>query len=148
MDNLLIEFKTQVDIKTVGSPEIGYLSFFEAEKDIPFQIKRIYYIHEVPVNTKRGMHAHKKLQQLLWCPFGAIEVMIDDGKMKKSYLLDSPDKALLVLNGYWREMYWKKAGSVLCVAASDYYDEEDYIRDYDEFLEYVEKGYREEIEEE
>jgi dTDP-4-dehydrorhamnose 3,5-epimerase-like enzyme len=126
---------------TYGDKDIGYLSFFEANRDIPFPIKRIYYTYGVPVGTKRGMHAHKTLQQLLWCPYGEIEVVLDNGKKKKSYLLESPEKALLVLKGYWHDMYWKKEGSVLCVAASDYYNEDDYIRDYDEFLKYVEEGY-------
>lgn len=130
-----------IQIKTNGSPDIGYLSFFEANRDIPFPIKRIYYTFDVPVGTKRGMHTHKTLKQVLWCPYGEIEVVLDDGKEKASYLLDSPEKALLVLKGYWRDMYWKKEGSVLCVAASDYYDEDDYIRDYDEFLKYVGEGY-------
>lgn len=128
-------------LETRGSFDDGYLSFFQAQKDVPFRIRRVYYIHNVPVGTKRGMHAHKKLQQVLWCPYGEIEVVLDDGNEKKSYLLDSPEKALLVLKGYWRDMYWRKEGSVLCVAASDYYDEADYIRDYDEFLRYVREGY-------
>lgn len=119
----------------------GYLSFFESNKDIPFEIKRIYYTYDVSVGTKRGMHAHKDLQQVLWCPYGAIEVILDDGKEKSIYLLDSPEKALVILKGYWRDIYWRKEGSVLCVAASEYYDEEDYIRDYDEFLKYVKEGY-------
>lgn len=128
-------------LRTEGSAERGYLSFFELNRDLQFPIKRVYYIYDVPVGIKRGMHAHKKLQQLLWCPCGEIEIVVDDGKERVSYLLDSPKKALLVLNGYWREMYWKKEGSVLCVVASDYYDETDYIRDYNEFLKYVEEGY-------
>ena len=127
--------------KTIGGHQSGFLSFFESEKDIPFSIRRIYYTYGVPVGTKRGMHAHKKLQQVLWCPYGEIEVVLDDGKEKGNFLLDSPEKALLVLRGYWRDMYWRKEGSVLCVAASDYYDEADYIRDYDEFLRYVQEGY-------
>ncbi len=136
-----MEFNRIIEIKTNGSEEIGYLSYVESSKDIPFDIRRIYYTFNVPLGVKRGMHAHRKLQQLLWCPFGEIEVVLDDGNDKISYLLDSPEKGLLVLKGYWRDMYWKKDGSVLCVAASDYYDENDYIRDYDEFLKYVEKGY-------
>ncbi|MDO7975853.1 sugar 3,4-ketoisomerase [Oceanotoga teriensis] len=130
-----------IEIKTFGNEEQGFLSFFESNKDIPFEIKRIYYTYDVPINTKRGMHAHKELNQVLWCPYGEIEVILDNGKEKKSYLLDSPEKALLVGKGIWRDMYWKKENSVLCVAASDYYNEEDYIRDYDEFLKYVKEGY-------
>lgn len=128
-------------IKTKGNLDLGDISFFEAKKDIPFEIKRIYYTYNVPVETKRGMHAHKKLQQILWCPYGKIEVILDDGKTRKIYLLDSPEKGLLIGNGIWREMVWKKENSVLCVAASDYYNENDYIRDYDEFLRYVKEGY-------
>lgn len=130
-----------LSIKTSGNPDLGYLSFFESNRDIPFSIERVYYIYDVQVGTKRGKHAHKKLQQVLWCPYGEIEVILDNGKEKISYLLDSPEKALLVLKGYWHDMYWRKEGSVLCVAASDYYNEDDYIRDYDEFLNYVEEGY-------
>lgn len=87
------------------------------------------------------MHAHKKLQQLLWCPHGEIKVVLDDGEMKKTHILDSPEKVLFVGNGIWRNIFWEKENSILCVAASDYYNEEDYIRDYDEFLKYVEEGY-------
>lgn len=130
-----------INVKKLGSCEKGYLSFFESEKDIPFEVKRIYYIYKAPVKIQRGMHAHKNLNQVLWCPHGLIEVVLDNGENKKTYVLDSPDKLLLVGSGIWRDMYWKKEGSVLCVAASDYYNEDDYIRDYDEFLRYVRKGY-------
>lgn len=132
-------FEKSLDV--YGDSKLGYLSFFESNKGIPFEIKRIYYTYNVPVGTKRGKHTHKKLQQVLWCPYGEIEVVLDDGREKTSYLLDSPEKALFVHKGYWHEMYWRKEGSVLCVAASDYYNEEDYIRNYDEFLKYVKAGY-------
>lgn len=130
-----------INIRTQGDDKRGYLSFFEAKKDIPFSIKRIYYIYETPINVKRGLHAHKKLQQLLWCPHGSIEIMLDDGKEQNLIKLDSPAKGLVVSAGYWREMEWKIEGSILCVAASADFDEGDYIRDYDEFLKYVEEGY-------
>lgn len=130
-----------LNIKTFRGTGLGNLSFFESNKDIPFEIKRIYYTYDVPLGTKRGMHAHKDLQQVLWCPYGEIEVILDDGKEKTIYILDSPEKALLVLKGYWHDMYWRKEGSVLCVAASDYYNENDYIRKYDEFLKYAKEGY-------
>jgi dTDP-4-dehydrorhamnose 3,5-epimerase-like enzyme len=130
-----------INLKQIGDPEIGYLSFFESSKDIPFDVKRVYYTYDVPVNIKRGMHAHKNLQQLLWCPYGEIEIILDNGKCKETYTLNSPYMGLLVTNGVWRDIYCRKKGSVLCVAASDYYTEEDYIRDYNEFLDYVKKGY-------
>lgn len=127
--------------RTIGNSEIGFLSFFESEKDVPFEIKRVYYIYDVPTGTKRGMHAHKTLKQFLWCPYGAIKIVLDNGKEKKEYMLDSPQKGLIVGEGIWRDMYWLKGNSVLCVAASDYYDENDYIRDYDEFLRLVQEAY-------
>lgn len=135
------DFMIKLELKKSGSSEIGYLSFFEEIKEIPFQIKRVYYTFDVPVGTKRGMHAHKKLRQVMWCPYGAIEVVLDDGETKNNVLLESPEKLLIITKGIWRDMHWRKEGSVLCVAASDYYNEDDYIRDYDEFLQYVKKGY-------
>lgn len=129
-----------IDINKKGNSNIGYLSYLESNKDIPFEIKRIYYTYEVPVGTKRGMHAHKSLQQLLWCPYGRIEVILDNGKEKRIFILDSPEKGLLVREGIWRDMIWEKEGSVLCVAVSEYYNEDDYIRDYDEFMKCVEEG--------
>jgi dTDP-4-dehydrorhamnose 3,5-epimerase-like enzyme len=128
-------------LKKMGTNEQGYLSFFEGNKNIPFKIKRIYYTYGVPVGAKRGMHAHKNLQQVMWCPYGSVEVVIDDGSVKEGILLDSPEKLLVLRKGLWRDMYWEKPGSVLCVAVSDYYNEDDYIRDYAEYLHYVEEGY-------
>lgn len=135
------DFMINLELKKSGSCEIGYLSFFEEMKEIPFQIKRVYYTFDVPVGMKRGMHAHKKLKQVMWCPYGAVEVILDNGETKNTVLLDSPEKVLIIIKGVWRDLYWRKEGSVLCVAASDYYEEEDYIRDYGEFLEYVKEGY-------
>ena len=130
-----------INLKKVGNGSQGCLSFFESNKDIPFEIKRIYYIYDVSVDTKRGMHAHKTLNQALWCPHGKIEIVLDNGNCTKSFILDSPEKVLLVGKGIWRDMFWRAEGSVLCVAASDYYSEQDYIRDYDDYLKYVKGGY-------
>lgn len=127
---------TLVNIKTIPAEGYGQLSFFEGSRDIPFDIKRIYYISGVPEGKMRGFHAHKQLQQLLFCPYGSIEIILDDGKQRQTVLLDGPEKGLLLQGGLWREMLWKKSDSVLCVAVSDYYTEEDYIRDYDAFLKY------------
>lgn len=134
MENYIFNFITH------GNADVGMLSFFESNKHIPFEIKRIYYIYNVPQGIKRGHHAHKKLKQVLWCPYGSVEVIIDDGKNKEIYLLDAPNKALLILEGIWHKMVWEKENSVLCVAASDLYNEDDYIRDYDEFLKYAKEG--------
>lgn len=123
-----------VNIKSVAAPGMGTLSFFEAEKDVPFAIKRIYYIHGVPEGVQRGGHAHRRLRQILWCPYGRIRIRLDDGAETAEVLLDDPAKGLLVEHNTWREMFWEQADSVLCVAADAWYDETDYIRDYDAFL--------------
>lgn len=138
---MVITINNLLKIKKLGNEEKGFLSFFESKKDIPFEIKRIYYIYDVPNNIKRGMHAHKKLEQFLWCPYGEIEIILNNGLKKEIFLLDTPEEGILIGNGIWREMIWKKENSVLCVVASEYYDESDYIRDYDEFIKLVKEGY-------
>ena len=85
----------------------------------------------------RGGHAHKKLRQLLWCPYGRIRIRLDDGHENAEVLLDTPNKGLVVEHNMWREMLWEKENSVLCVAASEFYEESDYIRDYRQFLRFV-----------
>lgn len=126
-----------ISINTVPTPNIGSLSFFEAERDIPFSIKRIYYIHGVPENTERGAHAHKELKQLLFCPYGSVKILLDNGKEKSEVILDEPSKGLIITPCVWRDMIWLVENSVLCVAASDYYNEDDYIRDYSEFITWI-----------
>jgi len=90
-----------VELKKTGNAEVGFLSFFESQRDVPFEIKRVYYIYYVPAGTKRGMHAHRKLRQFLWCPYGAIKLVLDNGIEKKEYILDSPEKGLYVGEGVW-----------------------------------------------
>ena len=117
------------------------LSFTEFDTGLLSQIKRIYTIKDVKKNITRGFHAHKLLNQLLFCPHGVIEILLDNGSYKEKHTLSSPDTILLVGPGIWREMTWKKANSILCVVASEKYDEEDYIRDYDIFIKMVKEGY-------
>ena len=126
-----------IPIKTVPTPDIGSLSFFEAERDIPFPIKRFYYIHGAPKNTQRGAHAHKALRQFLFCPYGSIKLLMDDGRNKETFILDNPAVGIIVDPLMWHDMVWLEENSVLCVAASDYYNEADYLRDYDEFIKYL-----------
>ncbi len=130
-----------VELTNHYDQEKGRLTFFESRRDIPFEIKRIYYINSVPQGAIRGHHAHKNLKQMLFCPFGKIRIVLDDGKMKHSVLLDTPTRGLVIGDGIWRTMEFLTDNAVLCVAASDYYDENDYIRDYNEFINYVESGY-------
>lgn len=126
-----------INIKTVKTGKEGQLSFFEANRNIPFEIKRIYYISHVPVGARRGAHAHKQLRQMLFCPYGSVTVILKNGIKEEQIRLDDPSKGLLLYPGLWRDILWNIDNSALCVAVSDYYDEGDYIRDYDEYLKYV-----------
>lgn len=113
----------------------GYLSVIEGGKDIPFEIKRIYYLYMVP-EAARGAHAHKQLQQLMVATSGSVHVTLDDGVNKKTFVLDKPWKGLHVVPGLWRDLDNFAGGTVCMVLASEHYAEEDYIRNYEEFLEY------------
>ena len=123
-----------IDIRKY-SDNRGYLSVIEGGEDIPFEIKRIYYLYMVP-EAARGAHAHKELQQLLIATSGSVDITLDDGHEKKTFHLDRPWKGLLVVPGLWRDLDNFSGGPVLMCLASEKYDEGDYIREYDEFLEY------------
>ena len=113
----------------------GYLSVIEGQLDVPFDIKRVYYLYMVP-EVARGAHAHKQLQQLLVATSGSVEVIMDDGTNKKSFMLDRPWKGLYIPAGLWRDLENFSGGAVLLCLASEKYDVEDYIRNYNDFLEY------------
>lgn len=131
---IIVDADSFLTIRTVSTEGKGSLSFFEGKRDIPFDIKRIYYIHGVPEGTERGGHAHRQLSQLLVCVYGSIAITLDNGSERETVILDDPSKGLIVSDLIWREMSWIRADSVLMVAASAYYDEADYIRDYQTFL--------------
>lgn len=118
----------------------GQLVALEQFKDIPFEIKRVYYVYDTLAGVIRGHHAHKSLQQILICIHGSCKIRLDNGYEKKIIPLEKPYEGLYVSNLMWREMYDFSEDAVLLVLASDLYDEADYIRDYDEFLEFVEKA--------
>lgn len=126
-----------VNIKTIPTIGAGELSFFESNNDIMFDIKRIYYISKVPEGIRRGFHAHKSLKQLLFCPYGKIQLLLDNGSKREEITLSDPSIGILIDKPTWREMLWLQKDSVLVVAASDYYDVEDYIRNYDDFITYI-----------
>ena len=126
-----------VDIKTIPTINAGELSFFESNHLIEFDIKRIYYISKVPEGTRRGFHAHKTLKQILFCPYGRIQLILDNGSTREEITLSDPSVGIIIDKPTWREMIWLQKDSVLVVAASDYYDVDDYIRDYKEFLNLV-----------
>lgn len=119
--------------------ERGHLVAFEEKKDVPFGVKRVYYMFDTKPGVVRGMHAHKSLEQLLVCVHGSVKILLDDGYDKETIVLDNPYEGLYVSNNMWREMSEFSEGAVLMVFASEYYDEDDYIRDYDEFLKFVGK---------
>lgn len=115
----------------------GQLVSLEEFNDIPFHIKRVYYMYETKENVVRGHHAHKSLHQILVCIHGKCKVLMDNGKEKKIVPLEKPYEGLYIENNIWREMYDFSEDAVLLVFASEVYDENDYIRDYDEFLEFI-----------
>jgi len=118
----------------------GQLIAVEAMRDIPFEIRRIYYIYDTLEGVRRGFHAHRKLQQILICVHGSCRIHLDDGKETREVLLDNPTVGLYITKDMWREMYDFSPDAVLLVLASELYDEADYIRNYEEFLEFVREG--------
>ena len=112
----------------------GNLSVIE-NNVIPFSIKRVYYLYDVPAGAERGGHAHKKLQQFLIALSGSFDVILNDGKIEKTVTLNKPFEGLLITNGIWRELKNFSSGSVCLVIASDVFKEEDYIRYFEDFLE-------------
>ena len=129
------------DCKLINIPKIieprGNLSFIEGKNHIPFEIMRVYYLYDVPGGADRGSHAHKKLQQFLISVSGSFDVELDDGKGRKRIHLNRPYCGLYISSMVWRKLDNFSSGSVCMVLASAYYDEVDYIRDYEEFLKLV-----------
>ena len=117
--------------------ERGKLVSLEGCKNIPFDIKRVYYIFDTLPNQNRGMHAHKNMEQIIIAMDGACQFILDDGKNKESVWLNRPEVGLYIGKNMWREMRHFSYGCKLMVLAIDYYDEKEYIRDYDEFLKEV-----------
>jgi len=128
-----------IDFKKIGNSDVGFLTALEGDREIPFDIKRIYYVYTVPKEIKRGFHAHRRLEQILICMSGSVKVKIDNGNEKRIFELSNPSKGLYIGPGIWREMYDFDKSAVLLVLASEYYNEEDYIRDYEEFLKMIKK---------
>jgi len=112
----------------------GQLVALESGKNVPFEFKRVYYIFDTAQGVARGFHAHKNLKQVLVCVSGSCRVILDDGASRQEVWLDKPTQGLLVCDMVWRELHDLSEGCVLLVLADQYYYENDYIRDYDEFL--------------
>lgn len=122
-----------INFPTIGD-ERGSLIAMEAKDQIPFDIKRVYFIFDTKKNVSRGFHAHKDLQQVAVCVAGKCRMTLDDGKKRKEVWLDSPNKGIFIDNYIWREMHDFSNDCVLLVLASQHYSESDYIRNYDQFL--------------
>ncbi|MDM8160291.1 FdtA/QdtA family cupin domain-containing protein [Labilibaculum sp. K2S] len=119
--------------------EKGNISIVENGNEVPFDVKRIYYLYDVPGGEDRGAHAHKELRQLIIAASGSFDIILDDGHVKRSITLNRPYMGLLVVPGIWRELINFSSGSICMVLASHKYDEDDYIRDYSEFLKFKTK---------
>nr|WP_312388090.1 dTDP-4-dehydrorhamnose 3,5-epimerase [Pseudomonas sp.] len=128
------------DLKVL-SDDRGSLVSIEKYLNIPFSIRRIYYIFGTQQDVSRGFHAHRDLQQLIVCVSGSCRMTLDDGKTRVDHIMDRPNKALLVQNMVWREMHDFSPDCVLIVVASEVYDERDYIRDYEDFLRVIDNAH-------
>lgn len=127
-------------IQLIALPKIedhrGNLSVIENDT-IPFDIKRVYYLYDVPSGAERGGHAHKEQQEVLIALSGSFDVILNDGKTEKTVTLNKPNQGLLIGSGIWRELKNFSSGAVCLVIASDVFNEDDYIREFDEFIAFV-----------
>jgi hypothetical protein len=124
------------DLPRIQDPR-GNLTFAEGNRHVPFEIRRVYYLYDVPAGAERGGHAHRRLHQVLVAVSGSFRVRLDDGTERRTVLLNRPYTALHIVPGIWRELEDFSSGSVCLVLASERYDEADYWRDYTSFLDAV-----------
>lgn len=122
-----------IDLPVISDPR-GDLTFMEGGNHIPFDIKRVYYLYNVPVDSERGGHAHRELEQVVFALSGSFRMRVDDGSNKADVWLNNPRKGLYLRNMIWREMDSFSQGAVCMVLASQPYDEADYYREYEEFI--------------
>lgn len=142
MNKLLgIDSCNLLELPRIGDPR-GNLTFVEGGKHIPFDIRRVYYLYDVPGGAERGGHAHKALHQLIIAMSGSFDIHLDDGYVKKTIHMNRSYNGLYVCPMMWREIDNFSSGAVCMVLASDYYDEQDYYRNYDIFIDDVKKAVR------
>lgn len=125
-----------IELDKHHSDRKGNLSVIENGVTLPFDVKRVYYLYDVPGGESRGAHAHYELEQLIVAASGSFSVTLDDGNEKKKFFLNRPYQGLYVLPGMWRDLDDFSSGAICMVLASDVYKAEDYIRDYDAFISY------------
>ncbi|WP_028907729.1 sugar 3,4-ketoisomerase [Xylanibacter ruminicola] len=123
-----------IELNKHHSDRKGNISVVQNGDTVPFDVKRVYYLYDVPGGESRGAHAHKDLYQLIVAASGSFRVTLDDGNVKRSFTLNRPYQGLYVKPGIWRDLDDFSSGAVCMVLASDVYKADDYIRDYDEFL--------------
>ena len=122
-----------IKINSIESSK-GILSVVDKQNNLPFEIKRIFYVHSIPKNSKRGDHAHKKLKEFIWVINGEIEVItISKENSRAKFILSNPKEGLYIPEKIWSKQITITENSIYCVACSDYYDESDYIRDWEDF---------------
>lgn len=127
---------TIIELDKHHSDRKGNISVVENSKDVPFDVKRTYYLYDVPGGESRGGHAHRELRQLIVAASGSFTVTLDDGNVKRTFTLNRPYQGLYIVPGIWRTLDDFSSGAVCLVLASERYDEADYIKDYNEFLKY------------
>ncbi len=128
-----------IDLPKISDPR-GNLTFIEGGKHIPFDIKRVYYLYDVPGGAERGAHGHNRLQQLIVAMSGSFDVILNDGFDTKTIHMNRSYYGLYIAPLMWREITNFSSGAVLMVLASELYEESDYFRDYDQFVEVVRKA--------
>ena len=126
----------KVPLQNIKSPE-GSLIVVENNSHLPFAVRRIYYLYDVPFGSERGGHAHKELQQYLVALSGSFTVIVDDGTNRKEIFMNNPSEALHIRSGIWREINNFSSGSICLVLASKEFAESDYIRDYQNYLKFI-----------
>jgi dTDP-4-dehydrorhamnose 3,5-epimerase-like enzyme len=145
-ENYLLHEKCTIldKCKIINFPKItdvrGNLSFIEDNKQIPFEIKRVYYLYDVPSGASRGGHAHKALEQIVIALSGSFDVYLDDGHEKRKFFLNRPHYGLYIAPGVWREIENFSSNSVALALTSDFYNEKDYVRNYQVFKKMVANG--------
>ena len=133
LKNSTISDCSVIDISKVHN-DAGNITVLENGQNIPFDIKRVYYLYDIPGGEARGGHAHYELEQYIIAASGSFHVILDDGQNRKTFILNRPNHALHIVPGLWRELHNFSSGAICLVLASHKYDEVDYLRVYDEYI--------------